>query len=569
MKVGTRVMAGAYAVVMRLRNQVLLLQVVVIVVSLAAGFGVVISTSDDRLRDEYGQRALAIARTVATDADVREAVASSGGTSLDPAELGTRPLQAQALAVAERTDALFVVIANDRGIRLAHPDPAELALPLSTDPTRALAGREDLATDRGTLGQSVRAKVPIYAPGGTEVVGLVSVGISTEEIADDLRGDIRTLILIALSALLIGVVGSALLARRWRRLTLGLEPDQLAELVREQEAVLHSMGEGVIAIDPNGVVRVINDKARILLGVTAQTGSPIDAIGLTPRVLEVARTPVDVPRSATVADRVVLVSSRRVSRDGKDLGMVLSVLDRTDVEDLTRQVDSIRSMTDALRAQRHESANRMHVIAGLLRQGNAAAGLDYLDEVMGTGPYGTELPGLENLTEPHLRAFLEAKAAAARERGVTLTLGDQTFLDGTLRDPVVVTTVVGNLIDNAIEAASGRAIEAASGGNPALVEVELIADDSTLLVTVADSGPGIGFPDPDSVFVEGVTTHVDPAVPGGRGMGLALARQLARRTGGDLVVGDRGGEAAAADNTLGGAVFVARLPGIVATGHPA
>ncbi|WP_207837437.1 ATP-binding protein [Williamsia soli] len=554
---------------MRLRNQVLLLQVVVIVVSLAAGFGVVISTSDDRLRDEYGQRALAIARTVATDADVREAVASSGGTSLDPAELGTRPLQAQALAVAERTDALFVVIANDRGIRLAHPDPAELALPLSTDPTRALAGREDLATDRGTLGQSVRAKVPIYAPGGTEVVGLVSVGISTEEIADDLRGDIRTLILIALSALLIGVVGSALLARRWRRLTLGLEPDQLAELVREQEAVLHSMGEGVIAIDPNGVVRVINDKARILLGVTAQTGSPIDAIGLTPRVLEVARTPVDVPRSATVADRVVLVSSRRVSRDGKDLGMVLSVLDRTDVEDLTRQVDSIRSMTDALRAQRHESANRMHVIAGLLRQGNAAAGLDYLDEVMGTGPYGTELPGLENLTEPHLRAFLEAKAAAARERGVTLTLGDQTFLDGTLRDPVVVTTVVGNLIDNAIEAASGRAIEAASGGNPALVEVELIADDSTLLVTVADSGPGIGFPDPDSVFVEGVTTHVDPAVPGGRGMGLALARQLARRTGGDLVVGDRGGEAAAADNTLGGAVFVARLPGIVATGHPA
>ncbi|PYE19927.1 two-component system CitB family sensor kinase [Williamsia limnetica] len=563
-------MAGAYAVVMRLRNQVLLLQVVVIAVSLAAGFGVVISTSDDRLRDEYGQRALAIARTVATDTDVREAVASSGGTALDPAELVARPLQAEALAVATRTDALFVVIANDQGIRLAHPDPAELAQPLSTDPSRALAGQEDLATDRGTLGQSVRAKVPIYAPGGTEVVGLVSVGISTEEIADDLRGDIGTLVLIALSALSIGVVGSALLARRWRRLTLGLEPDQLAELVREQEAVLHSMGEGVVAIDPSGVVRVINDKARLLLGVAAPTGSAIDAIGLTPRVLEVARTPVDIPRSATVADRVVLVSSHRVVRDGKDLGMVLSVVDRTDVEDLTRQVDSIRSMTDALRAQRHESANRMHVVAGLLRQGNAAAGLDYLDEVMGTGPYGTELPGLENLTEPHLRAFLEAKAAAARERGVTLTLGDQTFLDGTLRDPVVVTTAVGNLIDNSIEAASGRAIDAASGrAIEAVVEVELIADEATLLVTVADSGPGIGFADPDSVFVEGVTTHDDPAVPGGRGMGLALARQLARRTGGDLIVGDPGGEGAATDNTLGGAVFVARLPGIVAPAGPA
>lgn len=556
---------------MRLRNQVLLLQVVVIVISLAVGFGVVISGSDDRLRDEYGQRALAIARSVATDPDVRVEVAAADGTSPMASDLAAGPLQAQAAAVADRTDALFVVIADDRGLRLAHPDAGELARPLSTDPARALSGREDLATDRGTLGESVRAKVPIFAAGGTEVVGLVSVGISTEKIRDDLRGDVITLVLIALAALLIGVLGSMLLARRWRRLTLGLEPDQLAELVREQGAVLHSMGEGVVAIDPAGIVRVINDKARLLLDITAPTGTPIDDIGLTSRVLAVAGTAVDTPRSATVADRVILVSSHRVHRGGKDLGMVLSVVDRTDVENLTRQVDSIRAMTDALRAQRHESANRMHVIAGLLRQGNAHEALDYLDEAMGTGPYGTELPGLENITEPHLRAFLDAKAAVARERGVTLTLGDQTLLDGTLRDPVVVTTVVGNLIDNAIEAASGRAIEAASGrateaasgDHPAQVDVEVIADGSTLLITVADSGPGIGYPDPDEVFVEGVTTHDDTAIPGGRGMGLALSRQLARQLGGDLVVGDPGGDHRLPDNTLGGAVFVARLPGLV------
>lgn len=563
MDVGTRRPAGAYAVKMRLRNQVLLLQVVVIVVSLAVGFGVVISGSDDRLRDEYGQRALAIARSVATDPDVRVATAAAGGTSPIATDLANGPLQAQAAAVANRTGALFVVIADDRGLRLAHPDAGELARPLSTDPAQALSGREDLATDRGTLGESVRAKVPIFAPGGSEVVGLVSVGISTEKIRDDLRGDVITLVLIALAALVIGVLGSMLLARRWRRLTLGLEPDQLAELVREQGAVLHSMGEGVVAIDPAGIVRVVNDKARLLLDIAAPTGTPIEEIGLTPRVLAVAHTPVDTPRSATVGDRVILVSSHRVDRGGKDLGMVLSVVDRTDVENLTRQVDSIRAMTDALRAQRHESANRMHVVAGLLRQGNAHEALDYLDEAMGSGPYGSELPGLENITEPHLRAFLDAKAAVARERGVTLTLGDQTLLDGTLREPVVVTTVVGNLIDNAIEAASGRAIRAASGDDPAHVDVEVIADGSTFLITVADSGPGIAFPDPDQVFVEGVTTHADTAVPGGRGMGLALSRQLARQRGGDLVVGDPGGDHRLPDNTLGGAVFVARLPELI------
>ena len=578
-------MAGAYAVFMRLRNQVLLLQVVVILVSLGVGFGIVISGSDDKLREEYGQRALAIARSVATDDQVRAEVAAGSGDSLDQNALADGPLQAQAVAVADRTGALFVVIANNRGLRLAHPDTTELTRPLSTDPGRALGGREDLATDRGTLGESVRAKVPVLAPDSTEVVGLVSVGISTEKISDDLRGDVIALVLIALAALVTGVIGSALLARRWRRLTLGLEPDQLAELVREQGAVLHSIGEGVVAIDPSGVVRVINDKARTLLGVTADIGTPVTEVGLTARVLEVATTPVQTPRSAAVGDRVVLVSSHRVRRDGTDLGIVLSVVDRTDVEALTRQLDSIKSMTDALRAQRHESANRMHVTAGLLRQGDAGAALDYLDEVMGTGPYGIDLPGSENINEPHLRAFLDAKAASAREHGVLLTLGPQTLVSGTLQDPVAATTIVGNLIDNAIEAASGGAIEAASGGAleaasggaieaasggaPAQVEVELIVADDTLLVVVSDSGPGVRLADPQQVFTEGVTTHKDNSVPGGRGMGLALSRQLARTRGGDLTLVDAGGDARQPDNVLGGAVFVARLPRMLSPHEPA
>ncbi|ETD33888.1 histidine kinase [Williamsia sp. D3] len=574
--VGTRRMAGAYAVFMRLRNQVLLLQVVVILVSLGVGFGIVISGSDDKLREEYGQRALAIARSVATDDQVRAEVAAGSGNSLDQKALAGGPLQAQAVAVADRTGALFVVIANNRGLRLAHPDTTELTRPLSTDPGRALGGREDLATDRGTLGESVRAKVPVLAPDSTEVVGLVSVGISTEKISDDLRGDVIALVLIALAALLAGVIGSALLARRWRRLTLGLEPDQLAELVREQGAVLHSIGEGVVAIDPSGVVRVINDKARTLLGVTADIGTPVTEVGLTARVLEVATTPVQTPRSAAVGDRVVLVSSHQVRRDGTDLGIVLSVVDRTDVEALTRQLDSIKSMTDALRAQRHESANRMHVTAGLLRQGDAGAALDYLDEVMGTGPYGIDLPGSENINEPHLRAFLDAKAASARERGVLLTLGPQTLVSGTLQDPVAATTIVGNLTDNALEAASGGAIgaasgnasEAASGGAPAQVEVELIVADDTLLVVVSDSGPGVRLADPRQVFTEGVTTHKDDSVPGGRGMGLALSRQLAQTRGGDLTLVDAGGDAKQPDNLLGGAVFVARLPRMLSPHEP-
>lgn len=550
---------------MRLRTQVLLLQLAVLAVSLAVGFGLVIAGADDRVRDEYAQRALAIARSVAADTGVRAAVAANQGPAVDAARLADGPLQREATAVRQRTGALFVVIGNDQGIRLAHPEVAELAKPVSTDPSRALAGSDDVATDRGTLGESVRAKVPVVDARG-RVVGFVSVGVSTEQLATETRSDIIATTLLALTALGIGALGSVMLTRRWRRLTLGLESDELAELVREQGAVLHSMADGVLAVDADGIVRVINDRARALLDIDAPAGTSAADLGLTPRVAAVLNTPTDEPLAATVSDRVVLVSSHRVHADGRDLGMVLSVIDRTDVEALSREVDSIRSMGAALRAQRHETANRMHVLAGLLRHGHADEALAYLEELSGTGPDGALLDGLDNVREPHLHAFLDAKAAQARERRVTLRLGDQTWLQGTLTEPVVATSVLGNLIDNAIEAASGGAIEAASGtGTDAVVEVEVIADGHTLFVSVADSGPGISFDDPDEVFAEGATTKPGDHVPGGRGMGLALARQVARRIGGDLWVADPGGERSPTpEHDPPGALFVARLPGVIA-----
>ena len=544
---------------MRLRTQVLLLQLAVLAVSLAVGFGLVIAGADDRVRDEYAQRALAIARSVAADTGVRVAVAAQQGRGVDAGELVDGPLQRQAAAVRARTGALFVVIDNDQGIRLAHPEVAELAKPVSTDPSKALAGSDDVATDRGTLGESVRAKVPIFDPGG-RVVGFVSVGVSTEQLATETRSDIIATTLLALTALGIGALGSVMLARRWRKLTLGLESDELAELVREQGAVLHAMADGVLAVDADGIVRVVNDKARALLDIDAPVGTRAADLGLTPRIAAVLATPTDEPLAATVGDRVVLVSSHRVHADGRDLGMVLSVIDRTDVEALSREVDSIRSMGVALRAQQHETANRIHVLAGLLRHGRADEALDYLEELSGSGPGGALLAGLGNIREPHLHAFLDAKAAHARERRVTLRLGDQTWLQGTLTEPVVATTVVGNLIDNSIEAASGAGVDG-------VVEVELIADGDTLFVSVGDSGPGISFDDPDQVFAEGVTTKPGDHTPGGRGMGLSLARQVARRIGGDLWVADPGGERSPTpEHDPPGALFVARLPGIIAPG---
>mgnify|MGYP002651845565 CR=1 FL=1 len=546
---------------MRLRTQVLLLQLSVIAVSLGVGFGVVLAGTDDRSRDEYAQRALAIAQSVAADRETVSEVAESDRSDLDVSQLANGPIQAQASAVRERTGALFVVIANANGIRLSHPDRGEVGKHVSTDPTKALSGQADITTDRGTLGESVRAKVPIIDDG--RVVGLVSVGVSTADLAAATRRAIGTTVLIALAALAVGAVGSILLARRWRRLTLGLEPDELAELVRDQGAVLHAMADGVLAVDATGVMRVINDKARQLLDITDEVGTSVDDLELSDRIRAVLRTPTPDPVAATVGDRIVLVSSHRVDVDERDLGIVASIIDRTDIEELTREIDSMGAMSTALRAQRHETANRLHVLAGLLRRGHVDEARAYLSELTGSaGHFGLE--GIENIDEPHLAAFLDAKASHARERGVVLGLGDQTWVRGTLLDPITVTTVVGNLVDNAIDAAAQR-IGESDGDNDSRphVDVDAITEGDELLITVTDSGPGIGFDDPATIFSDGVTTKEAPSVPGGRGMGLALSRQLARRLGGDIVVVDPGGERRNdVENRWGGAVIVARPPGV-------
>lgn len=541
----------------RLATQVLVLQVAIVALTLMIAFGMYAYFSHKRIAYEYGIRALDIARVLASAPAVRTGVTGVDDAEktapLSAEELARGPLQTIATAVQRRTDVLFVVITDDHGIRLAHPNPADLGKPTSTGVTQALDGREEVLHETGTLGPSVRAKVPIWDIDSQRVVGEVSVGIATSAVHHQLWSNLRVAAVFGGVALLLGVAGSVLLARRWRALTLGLSPSEMAEMVRGQAAVLHGIGEGVLAVDAEWRTTFVNDEACRLLGIGADSGRPVDEIGLTPRVLAVFRAVDPTPTLANVGDRIVVVSARRVERDNRNLGAVLVVRDRTDVESLTRQLDAVQLMSTALRAQRHEFANRLHLLNGLLHAGHHAEATQYVEELLGTGPLGSAIPGIDAVRDPYLQAFLAAKAAAAREAGVTLTIGESTWVGGRLLLPVDVTTVLGNLIDNAIDATRGAELSNKE------VEVELLQENSTLHITVADSGPGIAADFVDQLFVEGTTTKPDSGIPGGRGIGLALSRQLSRSLGGELRLSSTGDP----DARLSGAEFIARLPGVM------
>ncbi|MFN2539442.1 MAG: ATP-binding protein [Mycobacteriales bacterium] len=516
---------------LKVTTQALLLMVVVLVLVLGAGFACVAWLLSSELDTQYEQRALGIARSVAADpAYAHDIVAAPPSVEGDA--------QQRAEQVRRRTGALFVVVTDNRGIRYSHPNRSLVGQRVSTDPSEALAGREVVALQRGTLGLSARGKVPLRDSSGA-IVGEASVGIDARAIHQRLMQLLRGAAAFGVLALLAGGAGAVWLARRLKRQTLGLEPTELSELVREHEAVLHGVQDGVVSVDRNGRVGMANGSARELLGPGLLPGAAAADV-LPARLADLVRQRSETTEDLVLAgERALAVTLRVVERDGRDLGAVLTLRDRTHLEDLGRELDTVRALFDALRAQSHEYTNRLHTLAGLLQLGHVAEAQDYLQEL-------SDDPVADGgrLRDPYVRGLLAAKAAAASERGVQLRLTEGSELGAALTAPLDTVTILGNLVDNAVRAA------AAGSRRPAWVDVALALDGDTLNMAVSDSGDGVGEGSAERVFEDGWTTAAEDGRP--HGLGLALARLAARRHGGEVRL-------VAASGPDHGAVFAAEL----------
>ncbi|MGC5221369.1 ATP-binding protein [Micromonospora sp. DT81.3] len=532
---------------MRFGTQVLVLQLACVTAVVAVCTAVFVWLGVQQLRSEAESSALSIARTVAVDGDVRAEVARISAEPGTPAavELRGGALESLAADVQERTGALFVVITDDQGIRLAHPDPDRLGEVVSTSFEDALAGRETVGWDSGTLGESARAKVPVREPGGTEPVGEVSVGFARASVFGELPVLIVGIVIAALAAVAVGVLASLVLRRRLERLTLGVQPEELAGMVQNQAAVLDGVGDGVLASDPEGTVTVANSTAVALLGAGDLVGRKVRDLDLPAAVRDAILSPASGAEPLPLGERVVFIDTHPVSRGQRDLGLIAIIRDRTDIVGLTERLETVAAMTNALRVQRHEFANRLHVTAGLIDAGRVADARTYLDGIREVADDGA--PTLHDLGEPFLESFLEAKAVHAAERGVWLRVGDDSLVLGVVDLPEDVATVLGNLIDNAVAAA-------VRGREPRWVEVELLDEADTLVATVTDSGPGMpdgGIPSPTR------RQPADPDAVHGHGIGLPLAHEIATRLGGVVWLADAGG------HDGHGAVFCARMPGVM------
>ncbi|MFI8201238.1 ATP-binding protein [Streptomyces sp. NPDC085937] len=515
----------------RVFSQVLLMQVAIAAGVAVLATGLFLAPLGEQLDDQAMRRALAIAQTAAQQPGIVEDLRAT-----EPTPDG--PVQLEAERVRRATGAEYVVILDRRGVRWSHTDPERIGAPVSTDPSEALAGREVMEIDEGTLGRSARGKVPLRDAAG-EVVGAVSVGIAYDSVRARLIHAIPGLFAYAGGALAVGALAAWLISRRVQRQTRDLAFSDIAALLAEREAMLHGIREGVVALDRTGRVRLLNDEAQRLLGIGEEAvgNSPDEALGRG-RTADVLAGRVSGTDLLTVRGQRVLVANRMPTDDG---GAVATLRDRTELDQLSRELDSTRGLIDALRAQDHEHANRMHTLLGLLELEMYEDAVEFVGEVVGEHRATSEQV-TEKIRDPLLAALLVGKATVAAERGAALRMSDRTGLPDRLVDPRGLVTVVGNLVDNALDAVAGTP--------DARVEVELRAEGRTAVLVVRDTGPGVPPERRELIFTEGWSTKVPPGHRE-RGIGLPLVRRLAHRHGGSARVGEAPG---------GGAEFTVVLP---------
>ncbi len=511
----------------------------VVGVVLIAVAAVSVAQSTKEFRDVRGQRMIAVAENVASTPVVRDRYADPFAARLLAPDVD-RAVALSGAGLAELIDRTGVVRASS--------DPSRVGKTVGFGPSRGVEGRAwfgDLDIDGR---HAMAGQVPILSSDG-RVLSVVSVSEPYPSVWQLLSGaGERLLVYLGLGAAL-GLLASWLLSRRIKRHTRGLEVAEIAGLAEHREALLHSIREGVIGVNTDGVITVVNDSAQELLGIGPEVvNRPVRDAGIDPAVADFLVSGEN-GHDVVIATptRVLALNRRAATSQGQRIGTVTTMRDSTELASMQGQLSSHKSVTDTLRAQTHEFANQLHTISGLVQLGE----YDSVRDLVGAlTRRRAEINAAvtQHISDSAVAALLIAKTTLAAESGVSLQLTDDSHLAAL--SPAMATdviTVLGNLIDNAVDVSEGTLASRVT------VHID---DGDGLTIEVADSGPGVPQAQRSEIFSRGVTSK--PDVPGGRGIGLALVR---------LITAQHGGTAEVRDAADGGALFVARLPRIKSVTH--
>jgi len=522
---------------MKLQTKMILLIVALLLfVALAAGiFSLrLISTI---LEDQISRRALKVSQAVALIPTI--------GEDLERGSLQNSRIQELVEKIRKETGAQFIVVGDREGRRYSHPLPERLGkFMVGGDNDKALKeGQSYISKATGTLGPSIRGKVPVFNRQG-EVIGIVSVGYLVENINTIIRGYHIKVLSVLTAVILFGIAITIKISNDFKKAIFGLEPKEIATLLQERTATLGAIREGIMAVDGEGRITTINQAAFDILSLRPDpqiVGKPVKEVFPKTGILDVLRTgESQLDKVLTIDDKEIIVNRIPIISKGKVNGVVSSFRDKSELDLLAKKLFQVQRYSEMLRVQTHEYSNKLHTISGLIQIGACQEAIELI---------GSETSGYQQLIsslmttvpDPVIAGTILGKYNKARELKIELLIEPESSMSdippSIQKDNLV--TIIGNILDNGFEAVLER--------SPAERTVRLSMTDlgNDLIFEIDDSGPGLT--SHSTIFSKGFTTKKQE----GHGMGLYLVEKTLAKMGGTVSVGS---------SDLGGAAFTVIIP---------
>ncbi|WP_326998748.1 sensor histidine kinase [Cohnella kolymensis] len=515
--------------------QIILLITVMLFISILLVSAHFTGMIQDIMKESAGQQAMTVAKLAAEDPTIIE-----GFLKENPSET----IQPAAENIRKITGASYVVIGNREGIRYSHHNTANIGKPMGTSNDAVFSHKDSVIYEGvGVSGPAVKAKTPIYNKNG-EIVGVSSVGFLLNDIEARIAQYKSEVMKLSMLLFVLGCAGAVLIARRVKKLIFGLEPEEIAFLFKEKEATIESIRDAIVAVDLHNRVISMNKRAReILQDQQVESGKTINNDRIRSILQEVIRTKTGRSnQNIPVGHKMYVMDLSPIMNQDKVIGMVITIRTMSEIEQLTDEVTKITAYSEHMRAQNHEYLNKLNTIYGLISLNQYDKALEIISsEVKERQDIIAFL--ISSVKDPLIAACLLGKINRAKERKTQLIIDMESNLSAIPAgmDTELIVTVLGNLIDNAIDASREKQ------GDGGLVKVSFTDLGPDLIFDIDDNGPGVPQDKESVIFIDGFSTKEGE----NRGIGLAIVQSSLNVLQGNIQI---------SQSEMGGARFTVVVP---------
>lgn len=464
-------------------------------------------------------KATNVARIVANSPSVIEALSGKQDEKI---------IQEYANKVRTLTNVEFVVVTDMNGIRKSHPDISKVGKHfVGGDDAEALKGQEYVSTAKGTLGISLRAFTPIFNSEGKQI-GVVAVGILINNVQQAVAQS-RAITYFGITlGFIVGVIGAMLLAKSIKNTMFGMEPGEIAKLLEERSAMLHSVREGILAVDKDSHITLVNEEANRIfnrVGIDNPIGKKVEECIENTRLKHVLQTgQAELDQVQEIKGIKLLTNRIPIVVKGKIVGAIATFRDKTEIRLMAEQLTGVRLYADALRAQTHEFMNKLHIVLGMLHMKYYDELAEYISNI--ANKYQEQVGFVvRHIKDPVLAGFILGKMSYSREINVNFLLSEESFVPEPVDQEITheLITILGNLVDNAMEAVKDCESKT--------VNLDLVCEDGFLIIEVSDTGSGISKEQLEQIFIKGHSTKGND-----RGLGLYLVQRSVGKLDGEIEV---------------------------------